>query len=129
MLIQRRAEAKYHSGGLWANACCSHPLPDEAPDAAALRRLSEELGVTTLLRPLGVVAYRAEVGHGLVEDEVAHLFLGRHAGDVRPDPDEVSAWAWVGAEALLADVAKAPHFFAPWFRIYLHRYGSGLFGL
>ena len=25
MLLQRRALGKYHSGGLWANACCSHP--------------------------------------------------------------------------------------------------------
>ena len=25
MLLQQRAIKKYHSGGLWTNACCSHP--------------------------------------------------------------------------------------------------------
>ena len=29
-LLQRRSPAKYHSGGLWTNACCSHPLPGES---------------------------------------------------------------------------------------------------
>ena len=27
MMLQRRALNKYHSGGLWSNACCSHPRP------------------------------------------------------------------------------------------------------
>ena len=27
-LLQRRSFAKYHSGGLWTNACFSHPLDD-----------------------------------------------------------------------------------------------------
>ncbi|MBX5439739.1 MAG: isopentenyl-diphosphate delta-isomerase, partial [Thermoflavifilum sp.] len=27
MLLQLRAQDKYHSGGLWTNACCSHPRP------------------------------------------------------------------------------------------------------
>ena len=29
LLIQRRANEKYHSGGLWTNTCCSHPRSDE----------------------------------------------------------------------------------------------------
>ena len=49
MLLQQRAYAKYHSGGLWTNACCSHPRPGETTDAAAKRRLKEELGFETPL--------------------------------------------------------------------------------
>ena len=52
MLLQRRAAVKYHSPGLWANACCSHPRPGEATLAAALRRLPEELGFSCALTPL-----------------------------------------------------------------------------
>ena len=26
ILLQKRALTKYHSGGLWSNACCGHPL-------------------------------------------------------------------------------------------------------
>ncbi|MFZ9719311.1 MAG: isopentenyl-diphosphate Delta-isomerase, partial [Chitinophagaceae bacterium] len=29
MLLQQRADEKYHSPGLWTNACCSHPMPGE----------------------------------------------------------------------------------------------------
>ena len=46
MLIQKRHRDKYHSGGLWANACCSHPRFGETLDQAVPRRLLEELGVT-----------------------------------------------------------------------------------
>lgn len=47
MLLQQRALNKYHSGGLWTNACCSHPKPDEDISNAAIRRLKEEMGFTT----------------------------------------------------------------------------------
>ena len=36
MLMQQRAINKYHSGGLWTNACCSHPEPGEETVRAAL---------------------------------------------------------------------------------------------
>ena len=45
MLLQQRAEGKYHSPGLWTNACCSHPRPGEKPHAAANRRLREKKGL------------------------------------------------------------------------------------
>ena len=48
MLLQRRALGKYHSGGLWTNACCTHPRPGERADHTARRRLQEELGITCL---------------------------------------------------------------------------------
>ena len=41
---------KYHSGGLWTNACCTHPRAGETAEAAARRRLYEELGVDCDLR-------------------------------------------------------------------------------
>src|SRR5260370_28784679 len=35
MLVHRRNAAKYHSGGLWTNACFSHTPPNPPPAAAA----------------------------------------------------------------------------------------------
>ena len=40
LMLQKRAETKYHSGGLWTNTCCSHPrkngtLPSGIEDTAA----------------------------------------------------------------------------------------------
>ncbi|MDM8175378.1 NUDIX domain-containing protein [Olivibacter sp. 47] len=52
LLLQRRALNKYHSGGLWTNTCCSHPLPNEDTLIAAQNRLQEEMGFQTTLRPL-----------------------------------------------------------------------------
>src|SRR6516162_10458892 len=59
MLLQQRAPGKYHSPGLWTNACCSHPRPGEDTRAAALRRLEEELGFSTELEKRFDFIYRA----------------------------------------------------------------------
>jgi isopentenyl-diphosphate Delta-isomerase len=55
LLLQKRHARKYHSGGLWSNACCGHPRPAEDIEAAALRRLTEEMGFTCPLAPLGTI--------------------------------------------------------------------------
>jgi isopentenyl-diphosphate Delta-isomerase len=119
LLIQRRAGDKYHSAGLWANTCCSHPRPGEATVDAAHRRLREEMGFDCPLEPAGAFAYRADVGGGLVEHEYDHLFLGRWNGAPRPDPAEVSAWRWVPPGELMAWIRARPHDFAPWFPLAL----------
>ena len=119
VLLQQRAETKYHSGGLWSNACCGHPRPGEAVENAARRRLEEELGFTCALAPAGSFLYRADVGGGLVEHEVDHLFIGRWAGDPAPDPGEVAAWRWAPADRLRLELVAAPHRFTRWFRFAL----------
>ncbi|MEX0600224.1 MAG: NUDIX domain-containing protein, partial [Rhodothermales bacterium] len=43
MLLQQRNPAKYHSGVLWSNTCCTHPRPGVPTVDAAARRLREEL--------------------------------------------------------------------------------------
>src|SRR3954466_133771 len=92
LLMQRRAAGKYHSPGLWSNTACGHPRPGEPTDAAARRRLSDELGVTCgELRPAGVLRYRTELGE-LVENEVDHLLVTRVDDAPRPDPAEVEGW-------------------------------------
>ncbi len=124
MLLQRRAAAKYHCGGLWANACCTHPDWSEAPEASARRRLGEELGVDLALSEFGQTTYRAEVGDGLIEHERVRLF--RATADsasltVSPNPAEVSEVRWSRLPDLIEEVARSPYAFAPWLRIYLDR--------
>src|ERR1700743_3243063 len=82
MLLQRRALAKYHSGGLWTNACCSHPRPGETVQAAAERRLVEELGFSTPLCKAFEFIYRADFANGLTEYEFDHVFAGAFEGMV-----------------------------------------------
>lgn len=131
-LLQQRAAGKYHTPGLWANACCTHPHWNEAPEACARRRLAEELGLRDLdLAPRPPVEYRADVGGGMTEHEVVSLFVatGRRAA-IRPAPDpaEVMAVRWITPEALRAELAAAPERFAPWLRIYFAEHRDRIFG-
>ncbi len=50
LLIQKRASGKYHSGGLWANTCCSHQMENESLNNSVHRRLKEECGFDTDLK-------------------------------------------------------------------------------
>ena len=132
MLLQRRAAAKYHCGGLWANACCTHPDWGERLEQSARRRLREELGVDLALSEAGETTYRADVGKGLVEHERVRLFTASADAAslaVSPDPDEVSEVRWATRSDLMAEVARDPGAFAPWLRIYLDRWDTlGLTG-
>ncbi len=118
MLLHRRAAEKYHSGGLWTNACCGHPRPGEDLATAAGRRLQEEMGFSCPLTPLGSLIYRAELDRGLVEHELVHIFRGIHTGPIVPDPNEVEAFDWFGLEDINRDIDREPEMFSFWFRRY-----------
>ena len=119
LLLQRRAGGKYHSGGLWSNTCCSHPRPGEATDAAARRRLAEEMGFTCTVEPAFTMIYRAHVGRGLIEHEYDHVFVGHWNGNPEPDPAEVDGWRWIAPAELRGEVARHPQRFTYWFRVAL----------
>lgn len=133
LLMQRRASGKYHSGGVWTNTCCSHPRPGETPADAARRRLREEMGIDHPgLSLLFTTTYCADVGHGLVEHELVHVFGGTWdsaAPDaVHPDPAEVEDYAWVEPRALRTDIALHPERYSVWFREYCRRHWNDLAG-
>jgi isopentenyl-diphosphate Delta-isomerase len=124
VLLQRRGAGKYHSAGLWANACCSHPRPGENTVAAAQRRLREEMGIDCTLEPLFVTHYRAAVPVALIEDEIVHVFGGRHDHAVRPDPAEAEEWKWMAWSDLMQDMRARPDAYAVWFHHYIAEHGD-----
>lgn len=126
MLLQRRALGKYHSGGLWANACCSHPRPGESATAAARRRLREEMDIDCSLAPLFVTSYRAGVSGDLTENEVVHVFGGTYDGAISPDPAEVMEWKWMPFSDIVADQSARPEIYTVWFRHYLREFSSSI---
>lgn len=130
LLIQQRALSKYHTPGLWANTCCTHPHWGEDPATCADRRLQEELGLEGLsCQYRGQVEYNADVGGGLHEHEVVDLFLA-HADEgttVTPNPAEVMDYRWVTLNTLQAQIKSQPERFTPWLRIYLAHHAAVIF--
>lgn len=121
-LLQQRAADKYHSGGLWTNACCTHPHWGEAPLDCAIRRIGEELGLDGTTAELrGQVEYRAEVGNGMTEHEVVDIAVLHTPRDVvlSPDSAEVADMKWIPVDELCRDAEQHPERYTPWLRIYL----------
>ena len=120
ILLAKRSLLKYHSGGLWANSCCSHPRVGEDVVEAAYRRVPEELGCEAAdLREVCAFVYRAEFDNGLTEHEFDHVVVGRCVGEVDPNPAEASEARWIGFDALAAELASEPSKFAAWVPIVL----------
>lgn len=117
MLLQQRARQKYHGGGLWTNACCSHPYPEEVVAMAAIRRLQEELGFETKLEKLFDFIYRAEVENGLIEHELDHVFTGQFNGMIVPNSDEVADYTFMEMSEIGVSLQRHPHKFTTWFRL------------
>ncbi len=124
MLIQRRSSGKYHSGGRWANTCCSHPRPGESLETAAHRRLREEMGFDCSLKEAFDFTYRIDVGGEMTEHEYDHVFVGKFDGQPHPSPEEVSEYRWVSLEELYRDVRADSKDYAPWFKIILVHLGE-----
>lgn len=117
MLLQQRADSKYHSGGLWTNACCSHPRPQENLMEAANRRLFEELGFTTTLNKIFDFTYHASFDNGLVENEFDHVFEGVHTGQINANAEEVKDYAYRNLDEIENEIIRNPHQFTAWFAI------------
>ncbi|WP_375447084.1 isopentenyl-diphosphate Delta-isomerase [uncultured Fibrella sp.] len=116
-LLQQRALEKYHSGGLWSNACCGHPTQPTGTSAQAEQRLEEEMGFRTPLSPSFSFIYHASLPNGLIEHEFDHVFAGQYDGEIPFNPAEVMAVRWVSRAELLREIATAPETFTVWFRI------------
>jgi isopentenyl-diphosphate delta-isomerase len=131
VLLQQRALEKYHTPGLWANTCCTHPDWDEDPNDCAVRRLTEELGIKNLnLEHRHHLEYRAKVGGGLIEHEVVDVYVGYAPPNfqVELNPDEVMAIEWLSFTDIKSAIEQNPERFTPWLKIYMAEHANTIFG-
>ena len=115
LLLQRRAPGKRLWGGYWSNSSCSHPRRGESLEAAAARRLVDELNFETELEHVYSFCYEASFGEAGSENELCHVFLGRAAETIAPNESEIAAIRFVTAAALDVELQDTPERFTPWF--------------
>ena len=132
ILLQCRAQSKYHSAGLWSNSCCSHPIRGESLVDTLNSRLKEELGLVfrevpaynddnTTCNPYiycGKFHYYASF-HDLTEHEIDHVYVccidKIISKTICPNSDEVSDWKWVQVEEVIHLIRVHPEYFSAWF--------------
>ncbi|WP_274952591.1 isopentenyl-diphosphate Delta-isomerase [Angelakisella massiliensis] len=115
MLLQQRAEEKYHSGGLWSNACCSHPRPGEKLEEAVRRRTMMEVGADCPMTEVFSFVYCHRFHEQLYEYEFDHVFVGEYDGPLRAEPTEVAQLRWVPIPQLEQELLTHPEQFSVWF--------------
>ncbi len=123
-LLQKRALDKYHSGGLWTNTCCSHPMPKEKIEDAAQRRLLEEIGFASALDfvRLKPFIYFSKLDKNMIEHEYDHILLGRaQSARLAINPDEVSQTKWWNTRKIEIHLKDSPSMFTVWFPEVFHR--------
>ena len=119
LLLQQRADEKYHSAGLWSNTCCSHPLKGEAIETVIHRRLKEEMGMICDVVFKFSFIYKASFDNGLTEHELDHVYFGKTNMEPVPVPAEVKDWKYISLKDLEEDIKKNPGSYSAWLKICL----------
>lgn len=148
-LLTQRASTKITFPDYYTNACCSHPLYNEAEleddgnavgvRRAVLRRSAFELGTKqdsfnydelTLMNKL---CYRAESDNGIWgEAEVDYIFILHKDIDLKLNAEEVKAFRYVTKKEMLNIISDAKENLkiTPWVRLlvrdYLFKYWDNL---
>ena len=117
IMIQQRAQHKYHSPLLWTNTCCSHQRNGETNIEAGSRRLFEEMGFKVELKELFHFIYKAPFDNGLTEHELDHVMIGYFNGNPVINPDEVEDWKWMKIQDVKEDMVQNPEIYTVWFKI------------
>ncbi len=129
LLIQKRADNKYHSGGLWSNTCCGHPRPGELTENAAQRRLQEEIGITCQLHYLFPFTYFVKFDNNLIENELDHIFTGITDKTPLINPNEISDFKYMTMAAISNELEKTPTSYTVWFKLIFNQLQKTIYQL
>lgn len=125
VLLSQRAFTKYHSGGLWSNACCGHPLRVDSLSSIrkeAQQRLFEELGFSTALQYKYSFEYNKKCTP-LIENELDYVFEGKILDYIiNPNKEEVNEIKWIALDDLPRDMEMHPDIYTSWFKLIISNY-------
>jgi len=120
LLLQKRSKNKYHSGGLWTNACCSHPTLDESIEASTRKRLKYEMGIDLQPAFAYKFIYESKLDKDLIEHELDYVYTGIFDGVPTVNKDEVEDWKFVDLKSLRYDINQHPDEYTVWFRLIIN---------
>ena len=112
LLLQKRSLLKDMCPGLWDSSVSGHLDSGESYEAAAVRELEEEMGITAETAPEEIARITPGVETGW---EHVRLYRIRHDGALRFPSAEVDAVMWFPLEEITAWIAAHPADFAPGF--------------
>lgn len=116
LLLQQRANEKYHGGGLWTNTCCSHPQWEEDVNSSAMERLNYEMGMQCDLKLIYSFIYNERVENNLIEHELDYVFIGYSNQNPSLNKDEVRDYKWMNVDNILMDIKNNPSYYTVWFK-------------
>jgi 16S rRNA (adenine1518-N6/adenine1519-N6)-dimethyltransferase len=112
LLLQKRSLLKDMCPGLWDSSVSGHLDSGESYEAAAVRELEEEMGITAETAPEEIARITPGVETGW---EHVCLYRIRHDGNLRFPSAEVDAVMWFPLAEIAAWIAAHPADFAPGF--------------
>lgn len=121
LLLQKRNENKYHSGGLWTNTCCSHPQSDSELIQNATIRLVEEMGIICPLEHLFSFCYKTKL-ENLYEYEYDHVLIGFTDSMPHINKFEVSEWKWESLKSIKDQLITNSDQYTYWFKYIIDNY-------
>tara|TARA_Y100001970_G_C13887622_1_gene677032 strand:- start:95 stop:628 length:534 start_codon:yes stop_codon:yes gene_type:complete len=127
LLLQRRAEKKYHTPNLWTNTCCSHPFVNESYEDAVHRRLNEEMGIKCKMTESFSFIYKANLANNLIEHEHDTVFIGQSNLIPNINTAEVSDYKYISYSELLNEINLNPTKFTPWFKMIINKLDINFF--
>ena len=134
MLIQKRSRDKITFPGVWANACCSHPLHFAAElesngigtKRAAIRKLEQELGIDASTMSIDdftfmtKMQYEARADDKWIEREIDHILILQKDVVTKHNKNEIEELKWVSRsefEAEISSLRDSGEVIAPWFSL------------
>ena len=119
VFLQQRASSKKAFPLYWDLSMTEHVKSRESFTEAAIRGLKEELGIekdVELIRLVHLQNSRYQKdGQWVIENELVELYRADYNGEIKLDPEEVSAGEFFSMDQIQEMIDSGNYKFTPWF--------------